>query len=208
MSFILRLLNISNPYPQFHCTFLQTKPSFPRKNAHPVLSFSCIYVIFAAHKARNALYKLQCVFSGCFVTCCHGNQISVHITHMAYGLFTNILSARQVGNGRLFVRGQILVVNWGGIILSNNNNLLPTCKFYLHRNHSKSPIFYWITHVQYGLCETWSKILKTDFPVTLIIFLPPSNALVVVVFPALSNPRIARVTSLANRKVPKLADRP
>ena len=45
-----------------------------------------------------------------------------------HGLITNILSL--LGNGRLFFRCQISAVNWGRSILSNNNNLLPTCKFY------------------------------------------------------------------------------
>ena len=43
--------------------------------------------------------------------------------------------------------------------MSNNNNLLSKSKFYLHRNNSKSPILYWITHV---FCQNggWHFILQ------------------------------------------------
>ena len=85
------------------------------------------------------------VFSGFF---CHQLPWQPHLDAYyprGHGLFTNILSL--LGNGRLLFRSQILAVNGGRIILRNNNNSLPTCKFYLHRNISKSPILYWITHV-------------------------------------------------------------
>ena len=56
-----------------------------------------------------------------------------------HGLFTNILSL--LGNGRLLFRCQILAVNWGRIILSNNNNLLPHANSIYIEIIQKVPIF-------------------------------------------------------------------
>ena len=133
-----------SPLPPISLYSFATKTQLFSKKCSPCLKFQLYICDIAAHKANNAWYKLQCVL----VDYCHQFSWQPNLgTYYprGHGLFTNILSL--LGNGRLLFRCHILAVNRGRIILSNNNNLLPTCKLYLHRNNSKSPILYWIIHV-------------------------------------------------------------